>query len=82
VTSTFGTDPHNLERTIEAAPIAIVIADDRGRIVLVNPETERLFKYGTELASNFLLGDAAMFFAGVVPGIAMTGYSVRAALGS
>jgi PAS domain S-box-containing protein len=33
---------------LESAPDAMVIADGQGRIVLVNAETERLFRYGRE----------------------------------
>ena len=33
---------------VEASPIGMVIVNDKGQIVLVNPETEKLFGYGRE----------------------------------
>jgi two-component system, sensor histidine kinase and response regulator len=38
-------DPEHLRLVVEAAPIAIVVADAVGRITLVNDEGERLFGY-------------------------------------
>ena len=38
-------DPQHLRLVVEAAPIAIVVADANGRITLVNRQGERLFGY-------------------------------------
>lgn len=35
-------------RVLESAPDSIVIVDQKGRIVLINTQTERLFEYGRE----------------------------------
>src|ERR1700682_484079 len=39
-------DPEHLRLVVEAAPIAIVVADPDGRITLVNEQSQRLFGYG------------------------------------
>src|SRR3972149_5721417 len=45
-----GATQRDFEALVEHSPHAVVIADEEGRIVLVNRETERMFGYGrTEL---------------------------------
>jgi diguanylate cyclase (GGDEF)-like protein/PAS domain S-box-containing protein len=43
--SAFGDDLGNLQAIVEAAPVAMVVVDGAGKIVLVNAETQRLFDY-------------------------------------
>ena len=42
---------HMLRSMVQSAPVAIVVADQQGRIVLVNDKLAEMFGYATDLRS-------------------------------
>ena len=63
-------DPEHLRLVVEAAPVAIVVADADGRITLINEQGERLFGYDrVELLGRSIEMLVPDFFRGALPGL-------------
>jgi PAS domain S-box-containing protein len=63
-------DPEHLRLVVEAAPVAIVVADADGRITLINEQGERLFGYDRgELLGRSIEMLVPDFFRGALPGL-------------
>jgi PAS domain S-box-containing protein len=63
-------DPEHLQLVVEAAPVAIVVADADGRITLVNEQGERLFGYDRdELLGRSIETLVPSRFRGAHPGL-------------
>src|ERR1700736_3123059 len=63
-------DPEHLHLVVDAAPIAIVVADAEGRVTLVNEQGERLFGYDRgELLGRSIEALLPERFRGAHPGL-------------